>query len=84
MLYRLAADGLVLFHLCFILFVLFGGLLALKWRPVMWLHLPAAVWGVAVEVFTCPARSPVGKTCSAISPGRTATAVGLSSTTSWR
>ncbi len=54
MLYRLAADGLVLFHLCFILFVLFGGLLALKWRPVMWLHLPAAAWGVAVEVFHLP------------------------------
>ena len=35
-------------------FVLFGGLLALKWRPVMWLHLPAAAWGVAVEVFHLP------------------------------
>jgi len=54
MLYRLCADGLVLFHLSFILFVLFGGLLALKWRPVMWLHLPAAAWGVAVEVFHLP------------------------------
>ena len=40
MLYRLAADGLVLFHLVFILFVLFGGLLTLKWPRVMWLHLP--------------------------------------------
>lgn len=54
MLYRLAADSLVLFHLSFILFVLFGGLLALKWRPVIWLHLPAAAWGVAVEVFHLP------------------------------
>ncbi|EFQ62025.1 hypothetical protein PFWH6_4429 [Pseudomonas fluorescens WH6] len=54
MLYRLAADSLVLFHLCFILFVLFGGLLALKWRPLIWLHLPAAAWGVAVEVFHLP------------------------------
>lgn len=54
MLYRVAADSLVLFHLCFILFVLFGGLLALKCRPVMWLHLPAAAWGVAVEVFHLP------------------------------
>ena len=42
MLLRIAADSLVLFHLTFILFVLFGGLLALKWRRVMWLHLPAA------------------------------------------
>ncbi|WP_223451788.1 MULTISPECIES: DUF2784 domain-containing protein [unclassified Pseudomonas] len=56
MLYRIAADGLVLFHLLFILFVLFGGLLVLKWRHLAWWHLPAATWGVAVEVFhlTCP------------------------------
>ncbi|KJZ42554.1 DUF2784 domain-containing protein [Pseudomonas fluorescens] len=56
MLYRIAADGLVLFHLLFILFVLFGGLLVLKWRPLIWWHLPAAAWGVSVEVFhlICP------------------------------
>ncbi|VVN09259.1 DUF2784 domain-containing protein [Pseudomonas fluorescens] len=56
MLYRIAADGLVLFHLLFILFVLFGGLLVLKWRHLAWWHLPAAAWGVAVEVLhlTCP------------------------------
>jgi hypothetical protein len=54
--YRIAADGLVLFHLSFILFVLFGGLLVLKWHRVAWLHLPAATWGVMVEVLhlTCP------------------------------
>lgn len=56
MFYRIAADGLVLFHLLFILFVLFGGLLALKWQRLILLHLPAAAWGVAVEMFhlTCP------------------------------
>src|SRR5471032_3405270 len=56
MLYRIAADGLVLFHLLFILFVLLGGLLTLKWRHLIWWHLPAAVWGVVVEAFqlTCP------------------------------
>lgn len=56
MLYRIAADGLVLFHLLFILFVLFGGLLVLKWHQLVWWHLPAATWGVIVEVFhlTCP------------------------------
>ncbi|NMY27135.1 DUF2784 domain-containing protein [Pseudomonas sp. WS 5021] len=51
---RIAADSLVLFHLCFILFVLFGGLLALRWRRVIWLHLPAAAWGMAVEFFHLP------------------------------
>ncbi|MBU6956805.1 DUF2784 domain-containing protein [Pseudomonas sp. CVAP len=56
MVYRIAADGLVLFHLLFILFVLFGGLLALKWQHLIWWHLPAVVWGVVVELFqlTCP------------------------------
>jgi hypothetical protein len=54
MLYRIAADGLVLFHLIFILFVLFGGLLVFKWRFLVWWHLPAAAWGVAVEVFHLP------------------------------
>jgi hypothetical protein len=56
MLYRIAADGLVSFHLLFILFVLFGGLLVLRWHALLWLHLPAAAWGVIVEVFhlACP------------------------------
>jgi len=56
MIYRMAAEGLVLFHGLFILFVLLGGLLVLRWRRVIWLHLPAAAWGVMVEVFhlMCP------------------------------
>ncbi|OLF54537.1 DUF2784 domain-containing protein [Pseudomonas chlororaphis] len=54
MLYRLAADALVSLHLAFILFVLLGGLLVLQWPRLAWLHLPAAAWGVAVEVFHLP------------------------------
>ncbi|MBD0305536.1 MAG: DUF2784 domain-containing protein [Nitrospiraceae bacterium] len=56
MLYRLLADVVVILHLTFVLFVLFGGLLAL-WRPcTVWLHLPAAAWGAAVEFggWICP------------------------------
>ncbi|WP_448679815.1 DUF2784 domain-containing protein [Pseudomonas nicosulfuronedens] len=49
MLYRLAADAVVLLHLGFILFVLLGGLLALRWPRLAWLHVPAAAWGMAVE-----------------------------------
>lgn len=49
MLYRLTADALVLLHLSFILLVLFGGLLVLKWRPALLIHLPAMAWGIAVE-----------------------------------
>ncbi|SUD61321.1 Protein of Uncharacterised function (DUF2784) [Ectopseudomonas oleovorans] len=49
MLWRMAADALVLVHLGFILFVLLGGLLALRWPRLIWLHLPAVAWGIVVE-----------------------------------
>ena len=50
MLYRLAADAVLLLHLGFIVFVLLGGLLALRWRRAPLLHLPAVVWGVYIEL----------------------------------
>ncbi|MDI5991859.1 DUF2784 domain-containing protein [Pseudomonas sp. MDMC216] len=49
MLWRMAADALVLVHLSFILFVLLGGLLLLRWPRLIWLHLPAVTWGIVVE-----------------------------------
>ncbi|RCM87102.1 hypothetical protein PA57_04539 [Pseudomonas aeruginosa] len=52
--YRLAADALVWLHLGFILFVLCGGLLLLRWPRLAWLHLPAVVWGCAVEFLGLP------------------------------
>lgn len=54
--YRLAADAVVLLHLAFIVFVVLGGLLALRWRRAPLLHLPAAAWGVYIEASggVCP------------------------------
>lgn len=54
--YRLLADLLVVVHLAFVLFVVCGGLLALRWPRVAWLHLPAAAWGAAIELagWVCP------------------------------
>jgi hypothetical protein len=49
MLWRLLADLLVAFHLCFVLFVVLGGLLALRRPRAAWLHLPAALWGAGIE-----------------------------------
>ena len=49
MLFRFAADALVLLHLAFIVWVLFGGLLVLTWRAALLVHLPALAWGLAVE-----------------------------------
>ncbi|VXC91707.1 conserved membrane hypothetical protein [Pseudomonas sp. 8Z] len=56
MLWRLAADALVLLHLAFIAFVLLGGLLLWRWPRLSWLHLPAVAWGIVVEAFhlICP------------------------------
>ena len=56
MLARAAADAVVLAHLAFIAFVVFGALLTLKWRWVAWVHVPAALWGAAVEFcgLICP------------------------------
>jgi hypothetical protein len=48
--YQLFADLVVLLHLLFILFVALGGLLALRWRWMPWLHVPAAAWGGFVEL----------------------------------
>ncbi|MGK9064624.1 DUF2784 domain-containing protein [Stutzerimonas chloritidismutans] len=50
MLYRIAADAVLLVHLAFILFVLLGGLLVAWKRGWIVLHLPAAAWGVYVEL----------------------------------
>lgn len=50
------ADLIVLVHFLFVLFVVFGGLLALRWHRMAWLHVPAVVWGVLIEYFgwICP------------------------------
>ena len=56
MLWGLAADGVMLLHLGFVLFVVAGGLLAWRWRWLAWAHLPSALWGVAIELggWLCP------------------------------
>ena len=56
MLDRALADAVVVFHLAFIAFAFAGGLLVLRWRRVMALHLPAVAWATLVEVmhWRCP------------------------------
>jgi hypothetical protein len=50
------ADFVLLVHTVFIVFVLFGGLLAFRWRWMPLAHLPAVVWGATVEFlgWVCP------------------------------
>ena len=49
MIYRALADLILVLHLAFIVFVVAGGLLAMRWRWVPLVHLPAALWGVFIE-----------------------------------
>lgn len=48
--YRIAADLVLAAHLGFILFVVLGGLLAVRFRWMIFVHLPAAFWGAFVEI----------------------------------
>jgi hypothetical protein len=50
------ADLIVVIHFAFVLFVVLGGLLVLRWRWVAYLHLPAAIWGALIEFagWICP------------------------------
>lgn len=59
MIYRISAELVLILHFCFVVFAVFGGLLVLRWRAVIWLHLPALIWGISVEYFlwTCPLTS---------------------------
>lgn len=56
MAYRLLADATVVLHMGFVLFVVLGGLLVVRWPRVAWVHLPAAAWGAWIEFagWMCP------------------------------
>ena len=54
MIYHLLADVVFVLHFSFILFVIAGGLLVLKWRWVVFLHIPAVIWGLAIEFLNAP------------------------------
>ena len=53
---QLLADLVVLLHLAYVLFVVLGGLLVLRRRWIAWIHVPAFVWGAAIEFggWICP------------------------------
>jgi hypothetical protein len=53
---NLLADIVVLLHFCFVLFVMLGGFLVL-WKPFLArFHVPAVMWGAAIEFmgWVCP------------------------------
>jgi Protein of Unknown function (DUF2784) len=56
MAYRFLADAVVVVHFAFVVFIAVGGLLAWRWPRVLWLHVPAVVWGLGIVVigYDCP------------------------------
>ncbi len=56
MIHSTVADLLVLIHLAFIIFVIFGGILIFKWRWIIYLHIPAVIWAALIEFkgWICP------------------------------
>lgn len=56
MVYRWLADLVVLVHLAFVVFAVAGAVLVLRWRWLIWVHLPAVVWAALIEFagWICP------------------------------
>lgn len=56
MIYLILADIVVVIHLAFILYVIFGGLTLLRWPWMIWIHLPTFLWGMGILLFqyVCP------------------------------
>jgi Protein of Unknown function (DUF2784) len=54
--YRVAVDAVVVVHFLFICFVVAGVFLAWRWPRVIWLHIPAILYAIAIELigFACP------------------------------
>ncbi len=54
--YRLYADILLALHLAFVLFAVLGALLTLRWKKVVWLHIPAVLIAAtaALTGWICP------------------------------
>ncbi len=56
MIYLFLANSILTIHLLFIIFVVFGGLLVFYLRWIVWLHIPAFLWGALIEFsgWICP------------------------------
>jgi hypothetical protein len=54
--YSVLADLVLILHLAFIFFIVLGGILVARWPRMVWAHLPAAFWGVLIELagWICP------------------------------
>ena len=56
MLSKWLAELILISHFLFILFALFGGLLVIKYRKIIWIHIPLMFWAsiVNLQPLLCP------------------------------
>ncbi len=56
MICRILADAVLIIHLLFILFAVAGAFAALRWRLLVWVHLPCALWAAVIVLagLICP------------------------------
>src|SRR3954465_8547866 len=56
MIFQTLATAVAVIHFAFIVFVIAGGFLVLRWPGMKWVHLPAALWGALIEIggWICP------------------------------
>jgi len=45
--YHIVVAIAIVAHLGFLCYLIVGGFVALRWRRTIWLHVPAALWGIA-------------------------------------
>jgi hypothetical protein len=56
MIFYVLFNLIVMVHFFYVLFVVFGGFLAIKWRSLVWIHVPAFLWAAFIECvgWVCP------------------------------
>ena len=56
LIYPVLANLVLILHFTFILFVMLGAVLVLRWRRIAWIHVPCALWGAWIEFqgWICP------------------------------
>jgi hypothetical protein len=54
--YKIAADLILIIHFTFVLFVVFGALLIFASIKIIFIHIPAVIWGSYIELTNsiCP------------------------------
>ena len=56
LIYKILIAAVVGLHIIYLLGAVFGSLLVLKWRKIIWLHIATLGWGLALSYFhlICP------------------------------